>query len=589
MIQKTRQFAPLCLALFFILLPNATSQLIAATTTHYVALDGTCGGAAPCHSTLQEAAAAAQPNDVIKVATGTYTGFGSRVLFIDKALTLTGGYTTGDWNNSTPALTPTIIDGSNDKAGVVIQTADSYWDTTPVNITNVTIRHATHGVVVLAGTVLVENSTLRNNDNAINNVACNHIVVHNNIIENNGYGARSQEGDSCDGIKRIDISQNQFVGNYFPIIVDHQTRFTITDNEIRGNDRGIYIQVMFKTQNIITNNTIVDNRDTALRIAGGAVLIEDNLIQNNLGHGIRVDSTVYIDICEDSSPCKLSIKRNTITGNSGTSQRLGNALYIRGDSGAAVETENNLIGNNGATGVGVYVTGAIVTASHWTIANSGEIGILAEDATVNITNSIVAGHDVAAFNGANITADNVLFHENGRSCMNGAICTNEQHGNPHFVDAAVGNFHIQRSSAAFNQADSQLDSDLDGDERPFCGGTDLGADEYVSGLSLAGLRLADAVQDGDLLTVSLTWPELTAVSTIELRYAPTRIDDSNWAAASVLAAGLDGTATSYTDTVSANETPLFFALKYVDDCGESAVSHNVSWPMFAIYLPIIRR
>ena len=77
------------------------------------------------YSTVQAAVDAASPGDVIKVAAGTYTGVESRlappgylsgpanieqVVYLNKTLTIQGGYTSSDWTTPDPGANPTLLD-----------------------------------------------------------------------------------------------------------------------------------------------------------------------------------------------------------------------------------------------------------------------------------------------------------------------------------------------------------------------------------------------------------------------------------------------------------------------------------------------
>jgi len=93
----------------------------------YVALNGSdttdCTNSAnPC-ATIQRAADEASNGAEIRVAAGTYTGvnmrprnditnsgFVSQMVYIDKHLTIRGGYTTTNWNTSYPLTQPTTLD-----------------------------------------------------------------------------------------------------------------------------------------------------------------------------------------------------------------------------------------------------------------------------------------------------------------------------------------------------------------------------------------------------------------------------------------------------------------------------------------------
>ena len=105
----------LALLLGVLCLAGSTSLVLADPGTLYVAVGGDCGGATPCYATVQEAVDAANPDDVIKVAAGTYSGVSTRdevtqTVYISKNVTIRGGYTTTDWENSAPATNPTTLD-----------------------------------------------------------------------------------------------------------------------------------------------------------------------------------------------------------------------------------------------------------------------------------------------------------------------------------------------------------------------------------------------------------------------------------------------------------------------------------------------
>jgi parallel beta-helix repeat protein len=82
---------------------------------YYVA--PSCSGLpTPCYTTVQAAVDAADhPDDVIKVAAGTYTGVNnygglSQVVYINKTVTIQGGYTTAFTDPPDPDAYPTTLD-----------------------------------------------------------------------------------------------------------------------------------------------------------------------------------------------------------------------------------------------------------------------------------------------------------------------------------------------------------------------------------------------------------------------------------------------------------------------------------------------
>jgi hypothetical protein len=99
---------------------------------YYVAPGGECGlGWIPCYATIQAAADAADhPDDVIKVAGGTYArpapvsyegpAVISQVLYLSQTLTLRGGYTTTDWSSPHPISYPVTLDAGGTGRALVI-------------------------------------------------------------------------------------------------------------------------------------------------------------------------------------------------------------------------------------------------------------------------------------------------------------------------------------------------------------------------------------------------------------------------------------------------------------------------------------
>jgi len=84
-------------------------------STYHVALSCT-GVLTPCYTTVQAAVDAADdPDDVIKVAAGTYAGVSARagvtqVVYISKTITIRGGYTTANWTTFDPQTNRTTLD-----------------------------------------------------------------------------------------------------------------------------------------------------------------------------------------------------------------------------------------------------------------------------------------------------------------------------------------------------------------------------------------------------------------------------------------------------------------------------------------------
>jgi uncharacterized repeat protein (TIGR01451 family) len=112
----------LTLALVWLLsgsLPAARAQGPDGPKTHYVAPGGDCGSVTPCHASVQDAVKKAKDGDIIKVAAGTYTDVNTQgdldqVVYIDKTLTICGGYTATNWTTPYPITQPTTLNAHGD-------------------------------------------------------------------------------------------------------------------------------------------------------------------------------------------------------------------------------------------------------------------------------------------------------------------------------------------------------------------------------------------------------------------------------------------------------------------------------------------
>lgn len=94
-------------------------------------ISGNCSSSAsPCR-TIQYAANQSASGDRILVAQGIYTYNAGTdlcsflqtravVCFVDKNLTILGGYSTSNWSIANPSVNLTVIDGQNSRRGVAV-------------------------------------------------------------------------------------------------------------------------------------------------------------------------------------------------------------------------------------------------------------------------------------------------------------------------------------------------------------------------------------------------------------------------------------------------------------------------------------
>lgn len=159
--------------------------------TRYVATTGADSGNCsspdkPCR-TIQYAVNQSFSGDTILVAQGVYTDTSldpcqflrtrSVVCFVDKRLTIRGGYSATDWAEADPARNPTIIDGGSSHRGVAVvgyQTTDAHLEMTGFIIRNCRAEGPAYandptpisfggGMLVLHASITLRDMVFRNN------------------------------------------------------------------------------------------------------------------------------------------------------------------------------------------------------------------------------------------------------------------------------------------------------------------------------------------------------------------------------------------------------------------------------------------
>jgi parallel beta-helix repeat protein len=404
------------------------SPVHANSGTLYVAPDGHCGGAKPCYSTIQDAVNAAVNGDEIRVATGTYSqvstgkGITAVVRIVDKKITLTGGYTTANWNTSNPTANPTVIDPNDAGIGIYINyQADIGVGNIIVNgfsITNgnatdagagtdsgggIYIDHTTHVHVTVQNCKIYENVAEDGNGGGIWSTRSDVLKIENNEVrDNDGSGVVVTYGDNTVIVGNV-IKDN--AGDGVEIISDLGGKTDVRNNEVTGN-QGTGINLNTIIGGSLTNNISNDNHDTygggGLEVTGA---INDFLISGNTFKGNSALQGGGIDI----SGSKAQITNNLIEGNFTTpTSNGGGGLYV----------------NAGATGAYVLVFGNQIY-SNTTTNQGGGMLILGE---VDVTGNTITGN--SAFSGGGMIAtakgkiSNNLFSGNTAQSGGGLLTVN---------------------------------------------------------------------------------------------------------------------------------------------------------------------
>lgn len=488
-----------------------------AAMVRYVATNGNDGGGTssctstsfPCR-TLQQAVNVAASGDEIRVAAGVYTGVQARggvtqVVYIDKTVTVRGGYTTtlDGWTTPYPLTQPTTLDAQG-QGRVVYITGDisPTLDGFIIAHGNATgLRANCHsdadgcggGIFVLDAHPIVVNNNITNNIAAVTTAKPTYTT---------GYGG----GLYMNGAVRAVISGNLIISN-------------VASTAYCGAGGGIYLypyantisgaQVQFNQ--VLSNTATTTNYGCAWGggIHGGPddVLIEGNIIEGNRANGYGggqgaglyqwFGSATYLNNLVrgnlgsiSSQAVYLGHSQSRFEGNRVVDNVTSQGIQLVISEGDGPTLVNNVVARSGdKTLAAAGYAGAPLTATllHNTLVGSGAgSGVYVETGYVALflTNTIVASHTWGISNtypaSSTVLADHTLFWANTSDGRRG---TNPVDGAPAFVNPAGGDYHIGPGSAAYNRGtDAGVATDMDGDPRPDSCFPDLGADERVTGL-----------------------------------------------------------------------------------------------------------
>lgn len=473
------------------------------------------------YTTLQAAINESKPSDEIHVSgtcvgalTNSATGT-TQLAFVNKPITVRGGYTPSNWLVSFPITQPTFLDAQG--LGRVFFIAPS---------TNATIENLN----LAGGMATGQGGGPGGLDAGAIFYARNASPTLNNLTMNGGsthYGGALYLENSTSKITNSTFESNQGVKG--GAIFLRSANISLRGSKIASNNStdggGIFLSF---SQPLLESNTIELNSATG---AGGGLFLESSsaTMRNNgvftntaeTAGGIYVDGSgpsiirnfINGNVGQNAGGLYLSNSTATVNGNQmiGNSAASGGGIYIQAGNPTL---DNNVVAKNISQiqGAAIYVLGSSFKLRHNTLAtNTGGDGsgifitdLGAGPSTIELLNSIMVDHAVgiSLTAGNKITLRSDLLNNNEKNWGGGGIV--EDLGGhvtepPLFVNPDGNNYHLQPASPARDSAadDVGILIDYDNQARPADNGFDMGADEFVfSGIQVFIQTVPDPVVAG---------------------------------------------------------------------------------------------
>ncbi len=506
------------LALLLLAVPFK-SQAAPLASTRYVSSTGSCGSAIPCYRTIQAAVDAAASGDEILVATGSYTGMITRaglrqLVYLDKTVTIRGGYAVSNWGASDPVAHPTVLDAQNQ--GRVFYIVGNIAPT--IEGLRITGGNAAglggdpwepQGYPLDAGGGLyIITATARMTGNSIYGNSSPHfgggayLNQSNSTLRQNTIANNSSEtgGGIAIWFSDAQLADNTIASNHNSGIWLYGGTPTFSRNTIRGNTASwggggldFYYGGAIFDHNVIVSNTSSQNGGGVFLLTYSEAAFNGDIITGNVapyGGGLHVSWHSAAEL------------KNTVIANNQASQA-GSGIYLE-DYSDLKSWYTTLTRNTGGSASGIYITGTSSTAA--------------------LTNTILASYSTGiSVKGMNMaTVNGILWYNTpvtvALTSPATAVVRIEHTGNPVF---AADGYHLTTGSAAIDAGvASGPATDIDGQPRPQGGGNDLGADELMPSaiVTSAGATLVYRDTQGNPTTVE--FPPGAVTDTITVTYVP---------------------------------------------------------------------
>jgi hypothetical protein len=483
---------------------NVHAAPVMAAAVRYVSPEGNNSGNdctdsnSPC-ATLQHGVDVSSSGDEIRAALGDYTGSQVRadssgytytqVVYIDKDLTLRGGYATTNWEQADPDANPTIIDAEGYGRGITILGTG----TEVITIDGFTI---TNGDYTDLGNPFGDNQVcwLTSSDCAGGIfVKRAGIQLLNSKLENNHAGDNSGTGGGLFLWRALTshIENTLFQGNTADdgggLLVDRQfTPLTIqgcTFQDNTADDRGGGINLAANIENLITISDTQFLTNTAVDGKGGGLfgrLVSTGLI-------LQMDRVVFQGNQTSGRGKAMMIES---AGSEIPKARLTNLLFTHNADTTGSPADDEAVLAIGPGYIGIDVELAHLTAADNLVPTFLHAATHTDPddlITVTLTNTLISGFANgygAMENGSGqliLQHTKTLFHnvDNQEVILGGTPTLTA-------IDPIVGNplldfsYHLQAGSDAIDAGvEAGVHYDIDGDSRPIGKAPDIGADETI--------------------------------------------------------------------------------------------------------------
>ncbi len=495
-----------------------------------------CPAGGGCNYTTIQAAVSYPGCGVVKVAQGVYAGVQGRpvpagypgapasglitqVVYISRTVLVQGGYTSTNWATPYPLTQPTTLDaGRLGRALVVagnISPTIAGLDLTNGNAAGLggaSDADGGGGAYVLSATATLSANCVTSNTARLGGGLYLHHSpatlsanrVTSNTAAQHGGGVYLYQSPAALSANRV--ASNTAGSNGGGLFL-YDSPATLDANDVTSTTAapdggGLFLSESDATlsANRVASNAADSSGDGGgLNLFGGSpTLISHRVASNSAGWG----GGLFL------GASTATLISNSVTANAGI--RYGGGLFLASSDATLIANSvtsntgpiggwdgglfllqsnawltNTIIADN--RGGGLYVESSAPRLVHTTLARNGSVGLYFGSAygasAAWLTNTILASHTtgVVVAAGSMVTLNRTLWYSNTTLSSGAGILvrSGDVTGDPAFVDAAHGDYHLTAGSAAIDQGvDAGVPTDRDG--RPRDSQPDLGAYEFAA-------------------------------------------------------------------------------------------------------------